>query len=169
MKRIILILACVFSGHVYGLNVSPASSVLGVPWGSTEEETIKVLGVPNGHFQTTKHKKLLFYGKSIVLLYTRGRLKGFRYYEACCRILHTMAVSINQQYSNVPLTLDGVELKGKPFQELSKSLPYDLGISDYRSEVATDEVTMKFGFSSKGYPGQTQEFYFSNLEIDYEL
>ena len=106
----------------------------------------------------------------MALLFNRGKLKGVRYYDTCCRALYDMAVSINSKYQNEPLFLDGVKLSGKSFEDINKSLPYDLGEPDYRAEVATDEATIKFGFTGTGRPGTTkQEFNFGSIEIDYEI
>ncbi len=169
MKIVLFVLSLIWSSHVYALDIEPAKSVLDVPWDSSEEEAKKLLGAPNGYFQATKHKKLVFYGKSVVLLFKRGKLKGFRYYEACCRALYQMSVSINSNYSKEPISLDGIKLSGKTFQEINSSLSYELGSPDYRAEIATDEVTIKLGFSGRRYQSKAEEFHFSSIEIDYDL
>ncbi|ODC00526.1 hypothetical protein A3197_09370 [Candidatus Thiodiazotropha endoloripes] len=169
MKDVIFVLFIIWSGHAFCLDLEPAKSVLGVPWNSSEAEAMKILGSPNGYFHATKHKKLVFYGKSVVLLFKRGKLKGFRYYEACCRALYQMSVSINSKYSKEPISLDGVKLSGSSFHNLNRSLSYELGLPDYRAEIATDEVTIRLGFTGSGYPGKAEEFHFSSIEVDYDL
>ncbi len=151
------------------MDIVPAESVLGVPWDSTEEETVAILGAANGHFQATKYKKLVFYGKSVVLVFNRGHLKGFRYRDVCCRDLYNTPVSINSNYSVEPVVLHGFDLTNKSFPEINNALPYELGLPDYRATIATDEVILEFGFSSSSYPDAEKEFFFSSLKIDYEL
>lgn len=170
MKKIILLSLLIYSGSAFAIDITPSKSVMGIPWNSSEEETHGLLGKPNGYFEVTKYKKIVFYGKSIVLVFSRGKLKGFKYYDTCCRALYEMPVSINSKYQNEPLMLNGVKISGKSFNEIKSSLSYDLGEPDYRAEIATDETTIKFGFSGRGHPGSTkQEFKFGSLEIDYEL
>jgi len=166
------VIALLFLAPVYGfaMDVFPAKSVLGVPWDSSEEKMKQILGEPNGYFATTKYKKLYFYGKSVVLIFVRGKLKGFRYYDTCCQVLENTAVSINSKYSNEPLSLNGTLLTGKSFEAINKALPQEMGKPDYRAEIATDEAVIRFGFIGKGgYPGQAQAFDFYRLEVDYML
>lgn len=169
MKRLILALLLLVPAYGFSMDVNPSKSVLGVPWDSTEKETTQILGEPNGYFRATKYKKLVFYGKSVVLVFVRGKLKGFRYYDTCCQVLYQIPVSINSKYNNEPISINGKELTGKSFNEINKALPQELGNPDYRTEIATDEATIKFGFSGRGYPGKAEEFYFNSLEIDYVL
>ncbi|MEW8383217.1 MAG: hypothetical protein AB2704_15310 [Candidatus Thiodiazotropha taylori] len=169
MKNIIFVFTLVLSDYAFSLDLEPSKSVLGVPWDSSEEEAMKLLGSPNGYFQATKYKKLVFYGKSVVLIFKRGKLKGFRYYDVCCRALYQMSASVNSKYSNEPLSINGTLLTGSSFQTINRSLPYELGSPDYRAEIATDEVTIKLGFTGTGFPGKAEEFLFGSIEVDYEL
>ncbi|MBV1788529.1 hypothetical protein KQ940_10730 [Marinobacterium sp. D7] len=169
MLRLLVVLLVFWSNQALSLDIVPSESVLGVPWDSTEQEVAKILGESNGYFQTTKYNKLVFYGKSVVLIFTRGKLKGFRYHDVCCTDLYNTSVSINSKYSREAVVFNGIDLKGKTFQEINELLPFELGKPDYRAEIATDEVTIEFGFSSRGYPGQQDQFNFNSLKIDYEL
>lgn len=169
MKKILGVLLIFWSGEALSLEISPSESVLGVPWDSTEEETTEILGESNGYFQATKYKKLVFYGKSVVLIFNRGKLKGFRYHDVCCNDLYNTSVSINSKYSMEPFILNGLDLKDKSFEQVNEAVPYELGSPDYRSEIATDAVTIEFSFSSRSYSGQEKQFKFNGIKIDYEL
>ena len=170
MKKIILLSLLIYTGSIFAIDITPSESVMDVPWNSTEKETVKKLGEPNGYFNITKFKKIVFYGKSIGLVFNRGKLKGFRYYDTCCMSLYDMPVSINSKYQTDPLLLNGIELTNKSFSELNDSLTYELGKPNYNVEIATDEATIKFSFTGRGYPGSgTQDFTFSSIEIDFEL
>ncbi|MEW8321599.1 MAG: hypothetical protein AB2606_03065 [Candidatus Thiodiazotropha taylori] len=58
MKNIIFVFTLVLSDYAFSLDLEPSKSVLGVPWDSSEEEAMKLLGSPNGYFQATKYKSL---------------------------------------------------------------------------------------------------------------
>ncbi|MCG8095136.1 MAG: hypothetical protein JAZ17_16210 [Candidatus Thiodiazotropha endolucinida] len=47
MKNIIFVLALVLSDYAFSLDLEPSKSVLGVPWGSSEEEAMRLLGSPS--------------------------------------------------------------------------------------------------------------------------
>jgi len=113
---------------------------------------------------------ILWQVESVVLVFVRGKLKGFRYYDTCCQVLYNTAVSINSKYSSQPIALNGTVLTGKSFEAINKALPQEMGKPDYRAEIATDEAAIRFGFIGKdGYPGTAQTFDFYSLEIDYML
>ena len=169
MKGLMLALLLIAPSYAFPMDVHPSKSVVGVPWNSSEKEATRILGEPNGYFLATKYQKLVFYGKSVVLIFVRGKLKGFRYYDTCCLALYQIPVSINSKYNNEPISLNGVVLTGKSFEEINHALPQELGQPDYHSEISTDEVTIKLGFSETTYPGKPKEFVFNSLEIDYAL
>lgn len=169
MKKFVMMILFLAPVCGFSMDVIPSKSVLEVPWNSTEKEAKSVLGEPNGYFNTTKYKKLVFYGKSVVLVFDRGELKGFRYYDTCCQVLHRMSVSINSEYDYETISINGIELSGKTFVEIDEALPQKLGRPDYRAEIPTDEATIRLGFSGMGHSGETDEFHFHSLEVDYHL
>lgn len=169
MKKILLAFLLIMAIPVHAFEINPAKSVLGVPWNSSEQATEIILGKPNGFFQVTKYKKYVFYGNSIALIFERDKLKGLIYSEYLLVPLYKDAISVNEQFSNPIIKINGVTLSGASFSELASSLPYKFGSPTYQVKVATDEAQIQFNFSSVSKNGSETGFRFSGLEIHYEL
>ncbi len=166
--KIIIISLLIFSLKAFSIEIESDKSVMGVPWNSTESKVIEILGQPNGHYKATKYTKYIFYGKSVVLVFKKDRLKSIQYSDVCCSFLYNAQVTVNEPDGSKGLVLDGVEMVGKDFVQLSKELPYKLGQPGYHKNFETEFGSVKIQFTKLTENGK-QSFKFNSLEVKYEM
>ena len=149
-------------------NIVLDEGIFGVPWASSEAELVEILGDPNGHFRISRFRKLVYFGKSHSFLFVNDQLKGYYLLEHNHTNLFNTPVSINQDFDQVTVSVEGREIIGKLFEEVETLIGRELGEPDYRANFATDFVSVRFTFSGSMGSGETS-FRLSGIEIAYEL
>ena len=167
-KFIILFLFLTSNAIASDWNIDIENGPLGVKWNASEKEVIEVLGQPNGHFNISKHRKILFYGKTITLFLSRGKLKEVMYAEHESYALMNTPVSYNADFDKAEITISNQKVIGENFDNVAKALKVDLGAPDHQVELATDSADIYLSFSSSVWDGK-KNYQLTRYRIKYQL
>ena len=149
-------------------NIDLDKDVFGVPWGASESELVEALGEPNGYFNISRFRKLVYYGKSHSFLLVNNQLKGYYLHEYNQTNLLNESVVVNQEFDRATVTINGKDIMDKSFADVESALGVDLGDPDYSTSYITDFVSVEFSFSSTTIAA-SRSYRLGGLKILYQL
>tara|TARA_B110000858_G_scaffold89711_2_gene103760 strand:+ start:26182 stop:26664 length:483 start_codon:yes stop_codon:yes gene_type:complete len=149
-------------------DIVPDEGVFGVRWTASEAELIETLGEPNGYFELSRFRKMVYYGKSHSFLLINNQLKGYYFLEHNHSNMLNESVAKNQQFDQAVVTISGKSVFDESFEDVENLLDIELGEPDYRASFITDFVSVNLTFPSMTM-GSTRSFRLGGVEIKYEL
>lgn len=140
-------------------NIDIDKGPFGIKWGATEEEIVDGIGEPNGYFNISNHKKLMFYGKKIVFLLSRGKLKEVNFSDYSHSILLRTPIAVNSEFETANITVNGKEIFRENFKQLEDVLGIELGEPSSQAEFATNTADVYLSFAQTYWGNSTTGSY----------